>query len=139
MRSRGTRVRNFLTYHLASVGSRSNKTLEASVRDLQTKSSVSAPKQRLVELAQRVNFGTIENLIVRNGEPVFDPAPRVIRSIRIGGENGPRPELALADFTLREPVVELFDHLSRIGNGTVESIQVRHGMPCQIIVEQPLE
>ena len=103
-----------------------------------TKGALSPARKRLLELLQATNFGTVENLIVRDGEPVVvDPAPRVVRSIKLGAENGPRPEFVLADFVLREPVVEMFEHLSRIGNGTV-AIQVRHGLPCQIIVEQPV-
>jgi hypothetical protein len=46
---------------------------------------------------QRLNFGRIENLHVRGGEPVFDPAPRVSKKLKIGGENDPRPEAACED------------------------------------------
>ena len=107
------------------------------MKDRWTKSSLSLSQQRLIQLLQSINFGTIENLIVRDGEPVFDPSPRVIRDIKLGGENGPRPELASADFVLREPVIELFRHLREIGNGTVASLQVRHGLPFKLEVEQP--
>ena len=109
------------------------------MKDLQTKSSLSPAQKRLVELLQIVNFGTIENLFVRAGDPVFEPAPKVIRSIKVGGENGARRELALADFALRDPVIELFQHLRSIRDGKVTAIQIRCGLPCQIIVEQPLD
>ncbi|HRV31532.1 MAG TPA: hypothetical protein P5169_07450 [Kiritimatiellia bacterium] len=38
-----------------------------------TKSSLTPPQARLVELMQRLNFGRIEDLHVRNGEPQFTP------------------------------------------------------------------
>jgi hypothetical protein len=85
---------------------------------------------------QRLNFGRIEGLEIRGGEPLFEPAPRIIQDIKIGGDNGPRPELAIEDFALKSSAIELFDHLSRIGNGTLESIEVKYGMPFKLVVEQ---
>jgi hypothetical protein len=78
------------------------------------KASLSEPRRRLVELMQRVNFGRIEGLAVRAGEPVLAPPPRVVNEIKFGGENGPRPELAAADFALKAQVVELFHHFDRL-------------------------
>jgi hypothetical protein len=101
-----------------------------------TKGSLSAPRRRLLEVMQRLNFGRIEGLEIRNGEPVFQPASRIIQDIKIGGENGPRPELAIEDFALRSSVIALFDHLSRIGDGTLESIEVKYGVPFKLVVEQ---
>ena len=101
-----------------------------------TKASLSAPRRRLLELMQRLNFGRIDGLELRNGEPMFEPAPRIIRDIKIGGENGPRPEVTIDDFALKSAVIELFDHLSGIGDGTLESIEVKYGMPFKLVVEQ---
>jgi hypothetical protein len=84
---------------------------------------------------QRTNFGRIEGLEIRNGEPVFQPAPRIIKDIKIGGENGSRPELATEDSVLKSSVVELFDYLSRIGDGRLESIEVKHGVPFRLAFE----
>jgi hypothetical protein len=86
---------------------------------------------------QRLNFGRIENLAVRAGEPTFDPAPRIIQDIKIGGENGPRPEMARDDFTLKSQVAELFDHLNRISDGSVAMIEVKHGLPFRLVIEHP--
>ena len=72
------------------------------MNELTAKSSLSDPQRRLVELMQTLNFGRIEDLIIRGGEPVFDPAPRVIQKVKIGGENGPRTELTCADFLLKK-------------------------------------
>jgi len=85
---------------------------------------------------QRLNFGRIENLAVHAGEPAFDPAPKIVQDIKIGGENGPRPELARDDFALKSQVAELFDHLNRVGDGTVAVIEVKHGLPFRLVIEQ---
>lgn len=106
------------------------------MKGISTKSSLSEPRRRLLEAMQRLNFGRIEGLAIHNGEPVFQPAPRIIRDIKIGGENGPRPELAIEDFVLKSPMVELFDHLAGIGDGTLDLIEVKYGMPFRLVVQQ---
>jgi len=37
------------------------------------KAALSPARRRLVELMQEINYGRIERLEVRDGEPVFDP------------------------------------------------------------------
>lgn len=100
-----------------------------------TKARLSAAKRRLVELMQRVGFGRIEGLPVRAGEPVLDPPPRVVREIRFGASNGPRRELGLRDFALKTQVGELFQHLGRVGDGMVRSLEIKHGLPLLMRVE----
>lgn len=100
-----------------------------------TKGALSHPQRRLLELVQRINFGRIEGLAVRNGEPVVDPAPRVVREIKLGAEHEPRRELEKEDFVLKSQVVELFEHLTRLGNGEVERLEVKHGLPFLIHIE----
>lgn len=100
-----------------------------------TKASLSPARRRLLELFQQVNFGRVESLVVRDGEPLFDPPPRVIREIKFGGENGPRPELRSDDFLLKAQVVDLFSHLKRMRNGTIDTIEVKYGLPFRMIVE----
>jgi hypothetical protein len=59
-----------------------------------TKSSLTPARCRLVERLQQLNFGRVEGLLVRGGEPVFGPATRVVREIKFGGENAPGPNAA---------------------------------------------
>jgi hypothetical protein len=105
------------------------------MNELTTKSSLSNSHRRLVELMQRLNFGRIEELIVRGGEPVFDPAPKVIQKVKIGGENGPRPELSSEDFLLKKQTIELLETISDLGEGTVLTIDVKHGLPFAVEIE----
>ena len=103
--------------------------------DVVTKAALTPARKRLAELMQEVNFGWIKGLVVKDGQPVFNPFPRVLSEIKFGGENGPRRELGSDDFALKSKVAEFFEHLSRISNGTVESIEVKHGLPFLMIVE----
>jgi hypothetical protein len=95
-----------------------------------SKSSLSEPQRKLVELFQRINFGRIESLHVRGGLPVLDdPAPRVIQTRRMGSRNGPRDEAELRDFWLKEPVIDLLQIIRELGDGEVLTITVMHGLP----------
>jgi len=85
---------------------------------------------------QRINFGRIEGLSVRRGQPVLDPPPRVVREIKFGGENGPRPEATKQDFELKALVRDLFAHLEAMGNGVVRCIEIKHGLPFRMTVEE---
>jgi hypothetical protein len=99
------------------------------------KSSLSPLQQQLVLLMQELNFGRIEDLQVRAGEPVFNPPPRTVRKLKIGGENGPRPEMACADFWLKSQAIELLDAIAGIGDGKVLAIEVKHGLPFSVEIE----
>jgi len=105
-------------------------------RNLQTKLSLTPPQTRLVELMQRINYGRIKDLHVLNGEPLFDPPPRITREIKFGGENSPRPESAKSDFELKQSVKELFLHLEQFGDGVITRIEIQRGLPFRMTIEE---
>lgn len=100
-----------------------------------SKSSLSAAQGRLVELLQNLNFGRIEGLHVKAGEPKFEPAPRVLRKLKIGGDNGPRSETNLQDFWLKQQTVEMLEVIAEFGEGEVLSIEVKYGLPFAMELE----
>ena len=85
---------------------------------------------------QTINFGRLTNLVVRNGQPIYDPPPKIIREIKFGGENGPHIEFAKEDYVLKDQVVELFHHLQKLGDGTVQSLEIKRGLPFRMTVEE---
>jgi len=101
-----------------------------------SKSSLSDPYCRLVELLQDLNFGKIEALRVVGGEPCFEPPPRVIQTLKMGGQNGPRDEAGLPDFWLRQPMVDLLQTIREIGDGEILAIDVKHGLPFTVEIER---
>jgi hypothetical protein len=105
-------------------------------RLLVTKAFSSRPRIRLIELMQRINFGRVEDLHILGGEPQFDPPPRVLRDIKIGGDNDPRPELGMREFALRREVIEFFTHLENLGDGIVRYVEVQRGLPFKVRVEE---
>lgn len=100
------------------------------------KSSLSPSRAKLIAWMQYIGFGTIEHLVIREGEPVLDPRPRVIRDVKFGGENGPRPERDLDDFALKAQVLDLFAQFDALGNGTIRCLDVKHGLPFRMQVEE---
>ena len=105
-----------------------------------TKMSVSLPRRDLLELFQRLNFGSIEGLTIRGGEPMHrepgrDAVPtRILHEIKFAAENGPRPELQSPDFPLKRQWVELFAMFDYIANGRIESVEFKNGLPFKAIV-----
>ena len=104
-----------------------------------TKGDLSPARRELVELLQKINFGRIEGLAIHDGDPVLSPAVAVVRDIKFGGENGPRPEVGVGDFTLKAQVVDLFAHLDQMDKGIIRSLEVKHGLPFRMTVRETHE
>ena len=96
---------------------------------------LSAPRQALVRLCQRINFGRIEDLELRGGEPVFSPAPQVFIDVRLDWEDVVRPERGLPDFAIPEEIRRLVARLDAIQDGNIERIEVRAGIPRRLTFE----
>jgi hypothetical protein len=79
---------------------------------------------------QRVRFGRFEELQVQNGQPIFDPPPRLIKVSRIGTADDSTPPTTDGDWLIKEAVADLFDELSALGTGTVSRLEFRRGLPC---------
>ncbi len=101
-----------------------------------SKQDLSSCRAGLIELMQSINFGRIEKLPLRNGEPVLSPRPTVVREHKFGGDNGPRPELGTSDFLLKQQVVELFKFLDEHQSGTIDMLEIKHGLPFRVIVTE---
>lgn len=91
--------------------------------------SLSPSRQQLLTRLQRLNFGRVEWLEVHQGEPVLDESLAVVREVKFGGDNGPRPESLLPDFPLKESQRALLALFDQIQNGTILNLTVKHGLP----------
>jgi hypothetical protein len=101
------------------------------------KSSLTTPQQRLLETLQKTNYGRIHDLQVRGGEPVLGPATRIVKDVKLGStDTGARPELDSGDFLLKREHLELFEQLRRLGDGVVECIEVKGGLPFRLLIPQ---
>src|SRR5260370_38449678 len=79
-----------------------------------------SPLQRsLAELMHEHQFGRIENMSVRDGQPTVDSTVKVVRVARLGGESNRTRVCRTHEFELKTPVRDLFAELARLQNGTV--------------------
>ena len=99
-------------------------------------SELSPARQTLVRILQAINFGEIQGIRVRKADPLFDDASVVIIDAKL--DEGPRPELQLSDFVLKEEVVRLMAHLDSLKNGAIQAIEVRAGVPRGIVLRSAL-
>jgi len=101
---------------------------------------LSSARQALVRLFQSINYGGIESLELRRGEPLLtDPGLNVLVDVRLDCEELTRDELGLADFGLCAEVCRLMSLFDRIGNGKILKIEVRAGIPRRITLEKQLK
>jgi len=101
-----------------------------------TNSGLSASRRLLLREMQRVNFGRLECLVVRGGEPVVDRRPTIVREHKFGGENGPRPEIEIEDFLLKQQVIELFAFFDELREGVIDVLEIKHGLPFRVTITE---
>jgi hypothetical protein len=97
------------------------------------KSSLSAPRQKLLYVMQRNPFSNVD-MVISGGEPSFDPPFKITREIKLGIDGPARSTANDADFGLKKAVTDLFDHLDHLPDGSVVKIEVRHGLPTRLIL-----
>jgi hypothetical protein len=93
-------------------------------------------RRRLIETMLEMNFGQIEGLHIKAGEPVFDPPPKIIREIVFGKENSVSPHLAKTNFVLKRHVIEMFEVMDGIGDGLIYALAVQNGLPVRMKLEK---
>jgi len=81
-----------------------------------------------MELMRAHQFGRIENMPVRAGEPIFNSDVKVVRVARLpSGTDGAK--VTRTEFELKKQVRDLFEELAGLENGTVIRLEFRHGLP----------
>jgi len=100
------------------------------------KRDLNKQQQQLIELMQSINFGRVLNISVVNGNPKFTSKTIIEREIKLAGQNGVRPEIGQEDFIIKKEVSTLLEHLSLMGNGTVRQLEIKHGLPFLLRIEE---
>ncbi len=100
-------------------------------------SELSPQRAWLVRELQQLNFGTIMDLRVRNGEPCPEPPPRIRPHYKLDTDEEDRPEADLDDFALSSQVIRMFLRMEQLRDGIVKTIKVKRGQPFTMEVEKP--
>ena len=95
-----------------------------------TTRDLTAAQCLLLEIMCEYQFGRVENMSIHSGQPVINHDVKLVRAARLGGESGGM-KLACADeFELKKAVIDLFEELASLRNGTPVRLEFRHGLPC---------
>jgi hypothetical protein len=100
-----------------------------------TKSSLNPDQLRTVEIIEALGFGVIERLLIRRGLPRYEREPRIVQTIKLDSEPEWQPDRGRADLPLKREFESLFDHISRLGDATVD-IEIRHSLPFRLVAER---
>ena len=96
-------------------------------------SDLSPAGKVLVSTMRRFQFGRFEGLHICNGEPVWDPPPRLVRVAKIG--SGDEPAIVEAgDWILKAAVRDLFKEFGQVQNGMIDRVVFHRGLPCLVEV-----
>ena len=96
-------------------------------------SDLSGARQAFIRTCQRLAFGRICGLAVRDCEPVFDQQAQLIFDLKLDVEDESRPELELPDFVLCTEIRRLLLVFDTFRNGTIEQLEVRGGVPRRMV------
>lgn len=90
-------------------------------------------EKRLTDLISSVGYGVIHNLRIERGQPVFSPAPKVVRNIKFGAKDGHDTRLSSPKLH-KGQMAELFDIIAEMGEGSIESLEIQAGLPFKVNV-----
>ena len=99
---------------------------------------LSKPRQDLIRLCQRVNYGSILNVQVADGDICLDPPAEVIVDVRLDADLEQRHELDFTDFVLPIESCRLLAQIDFLKNGVIEKIVVHEGIPRRVVLRGPL-
>ncbi len=100
--------------------------------------SQSPERQRLETIIEKLGFGLIEDLLVIDGQPQFDPEPKRTRVFNLDADGAPNAKRSGREYRLRT-MDALFRCLDTIRGRAFVSIVVKHGVPVRLSVKEPVE
>jgi hypothetical protein len=93
------------------------------------KSDLPPAWRELLDVCFRLWFGSVHDLQVRNGQPAFAPTTVAVRTVKLTWEDDPCPPPQGEDYAVRREVLDLVGYARRLGDGTIERLDVVAGLP----------
>jgi len=88
-----------------------------------------------LRLTGSIGFGKIFELRVRNGQPEFEPMPRILCDVKFGNRTGgPSRKGDAKDYILSDSQIELLSLLDDVGNGIITVLEIRHSSPFRATI-----
>lgn len=98
--------------------------------------SLSPSRRRLLETIHSLGFGSIENLPIRDGEPIFSADARVIKQRKMSGDEFVRAE-PLEQLLDREPYLRLLLYLDQVQDALIVRLEIKHAFPFLLETIEP--
>jgi hypothetical protein len=92
-------------------------------------------EHRFIAEMQRLRFGRFERLPILHGQLVLEPWPKTVRGVKFAPADPPTTRTPVEDFELKHQVIELFRYVRDVGAGEIRCLEVRHGLPFSMEVE----
>jgi hypothetical protein len=92
-------------------------------------------ERQLFDLIRDLNFGRIEHLQFRNGQPMLEPRPRIVRAVKMAHPARTAEKEKPPDGCPKQSLVELLALMRRTGDGELLVIEIRHGLPFLVEIE----
>jgi hypothetical protein len=99
---------------------------------LRTTRDLTADQRRLLQVMREYQFGRIENMPVRAGNPQLDHGERLVRIAKFDRDSNQQDGPGGDDFELQQPFCRLLDELARLQDCRVLRLEFRHGLPLQL-------
>jgi hypothetical protein len=78
----------------------------------------------------QIKYGRLENLQIRNGEPVLDDThPRIVCTVRFAAREAADPIPSTEELAAQPAVQDLMRFMDRMRDGTIVRIEVRQSSP----------
>ena len=100
------------------------------------KSDLTPAMWRFIIEMQRIRFGRIEGLTVRQGSPVFDPPPCIYRVVKLNDSGGDRVRINAEAIAQRAQVQNMISQFETIGDGVIDCLEIRDGLPLYMTIQE---
>ncbi|MHB1002025.1 MAG: hypothetical protein ACYC27_22520 [Armatimonadota bacterium] len=88
---------------------------------------LSKEQRRLLLLMKEINYGRIESLAIRNGNPVFDRSTKVIRYIKFS--EGDQNTVQRSDLLHKPQISKFLGYINGLDNNLLELLEIKDGLP----------
>jgi hypothetical protein len=92
------------------------------------------PERQFVAALQRLGFGQVEGIKIRDGALALEPSPTVVKVLKFGASENQPPNHP-ADFELKKSMVEFFEYIRGVDDGEIRRLEIRHGLPFSMEIE----
>lgn len=97
---------------------------------------VTNAERELIRLIRQTQFGCVSNIKLSAGQPIFDGNTSVSIEFKLSGLEPTKEVLSEQDYLNKPQVRTLFERFRTLGNGTIECIDVRDGLPFKMTIKR---